>query len=361
MAIARVKYARSMGFRETLKSRVDAYFEQTGLSPRYDSRMYRKTLIVFLWTAASYVYLVFFSPHWAISFAAAVSLGFAMASIGFNVMHDGNHSAYSSSPGINALMGASLDMLGGSSYLWRWKHNTFHHQYTNIQGLDDDIDLGILCKMAPDQPWHPPHQFQHIYAWALYCLMVPKWHLFDDFAVLVKARIGAHDIPRPKGRDLAIFWGGKVVFFSLAFIIPMLLYPWWVVFIFYLFVTSVLSLTLSLVFQLAHCTDDASFTPGSNEPRRLEEEWAVHQVETTVNFASKNKFLSWYTGSLNHQIEHHLFPRICHVHLPAIASIIKEVCKEYGIQYAEYTSVKEALAAHYAWLFKMGRPAPVMA
>ena len=136
----------------------------------------------------------------------------------------------------------------------------------------------------------------------------------------------------------------------------MLLHTWWVVLLFYFLVTSVLSLTLSLVFQLAHCTDEASFTPGSKEPRRLEAAWAVHQVETTVNFAPNNKFITWYTGALNHQIEHHLFPRICHIHLPAISSIIKEVCREYNFEYAEYNSINEALSAHYAWLHEMGRP-----
>jgi linoleoyl-CoA desaturase len=241
------------------------------------------------------------------------------------------------------------------SYIWRWKHNTYHHQFPNIQGLDDDIDLGVLCRMGPDQPLRRFHRYQHIYMWALYCFLVVKWHFFDDMANLLKGRIGDQPFPRPRGKDLVIIIIGKIVFLGLAFGIPLLIHPWWIVLSFYLLVTAVVSVTLSLVFQMAHCTDEAAFIPGSTEARRLEEEWAVHQVESTVNFAPKNRLLTWYTGSLNYQIEHHLFPRICHVHLPALSGIIKEVCQEYGVRYIVHENFRDALAAHYAWLFLMGR------
>jgi linoleoyl-CoA desaturase len=88
---------------------------------------------------------------------------------------------------------------------------------------------------------------------------------------------------------------------------------------------------------------------------KVEDEWAVHQLKTTANFATKSKFVSWFTGGLNFQIEHHLFPHISHIHYPAISEIVKDVCKEYNIHYIEYPKVRLAVASHVAHLREMGR------
>src|SRR5262249_36676403 len=260
----------------------------------------------------SYAVLVFLAGTWWLALASAISLGLAMAAVGFNIQHDAGHQAYSRRNWINRLMAMTLDLLGGSSYVWAKKHNSVHHCFVNITGHDDDIDLGIFGRLTPHQKRLKFHRFQHFYLWVLYGLLPTKWQFYDDFRDVVTGRIGAHRFPRPRGWDLATLIGGKIVFFSLALTIPLLLHPVWTVLLFYALASFVQGVTLSVVFQLAHCVEEADFPLPRLGAGRMETTWAVHQVETTVDFARGNRFLSWIIGGLNFQIEHHLFPRISH-------------------------------------------------
>jgi linoleoyl-CoA desaturase len=171
---------------------------------------------------------------------------------------------------------------------------------------------------------------------------------------VITGRIAGHRLARPRGWDLATLIGGKIVFFSLAVAIPLLLHPLWIVLLFYAVASFVQGVTLSVVFQLAHCVEEADFPlplPGAG---RIEATWAVHQVETTVDFARGNRFLSWIIGGLNFQIEHHLFPRISHVHYPALAPLVEETCREFGVRYKAHKTLRASIASHYIWLRRMG-------
>jgi linoleoyl-CoA desaturase len=302
------------------------------------------------------VLLVFVAQAWWQAVPLAVLLGLAMAAVGFNVQHDGAHHAYSARPWVNKLMSLSLDLIGGSSYLWHWQHNVIHHTYVNITGHDNDIDLGFLGRLTPHQKWLPWHRFQQWYLWPLYGVMSIKWQLLDDFVALVTGRKGTDRVPRPKRWDLVAFILGKAVFLTLAFGVPLLLHPWWAVLLFYGITSSVLGITLSIIFQMSHCVKEADFPLPRPETCRLEKSWAVHQVEATVDFARKSRVVSWLVGGLNFQIEHHLFPRICHVNYPAISKIVEEACREHGVKYAVHASFWVGLAEHYRWLRRLGRP-----
>jgi len=201
-------------------------------------------------------------------------------------------------------MALSLDLLGGSSYIWARKHNSIHHSYANITGHDDDIDLGLLARLSPHQRRLKFHRLQHFYLWALYGLLPIKWQFYDDFRAMVTGRIGEHQFVHPKGWDLVTFIGGKAVFFSLALVIPLLLHPVWAVLLFYVAASVVQGVVLSVVFQLAHCVEEAAFSLPRIDTGRMEAAWAVHQVETTVDFARRSWLLSWFIGGLNFQIEH---------------------------------------------------------
>jgi len=316
--------------------------------------MYLKTAILLTWLAASYVLLVFVAETWWQALPLAILLGCAMAATGFNVMHDGGHGAYSNHPWINKLMAMTLDAMGGSSYLWHWKHGVFHHTYVNILGHDTDIDLGLLGRLTPDAKRYVFHRWQHIYIWFLYGLMPIKWHLFDDFAEIIAGRIGGQRFPRPKGWELVIFLAGKALFFSLAFGIPSLLHPGWVVVLLYGVAALVLGSLLSIVFQVAHCVEQAEFPLPHEDSGRIENDWAAHQTETTVDYARHSRIAAWFLGGLNFQIEHHLFPRICHVHYPALSQLVEETCREFGVRYTEHESFGAGVAAHYHWLRRMG-------
>lgn len=279
-----------------------------------------------------------------------------MACIGFSIQHDGAHSAYSNRKWLNNLTAMALDLLGGSSYIWKQKHNLVHHSFTNITGHDGDIDLGVLGRLSPHQNRLKFHRLQHLYLWVLYGFLTIKWQFYDDMRALAKGQIGNHRFARPRGWNLAVFCGGKLLFVSWALVIPILFHPWYVVLLFFFVASFVQGLMLSVVFQLAHCVEQADFPMSQNGTGRMENSWAVHQVETTVNFARHNGLITWYTGGLNYQIEHHLFPQICHVNYPALAEVIEETCHDFGLTYAANDTFGEAVKSHYRWLRQMGRP-----
>ncbi|MBK9118456.1 MAG: acyl-CoA desaturase [Phycisphaerales bacterium] len=323
--------------------------------------MYAKSVIVFVVVIAAYSALVFGGPVWWVALPIAVLLGLAVAAVGFNVQHDGSHKAYSEHAWVNRLAAHTLDLLGGSSYMWARKHNAIHHSFTNITGHDDDINVGFLGRLSPHQPrlWY--HRFQHLYLWVLYGFLAVKWHWYDDFRDALRGRIGVHQIPRPQGQALLMLLTGKLVFFTLALGVPMLFHPWWLVLAFYGLVSFVQGVVLSVVFQLAHCVEEAEFPLPATADGQMVSSWAAHQVETTVDFARQNRLLSWYVGGLNFQIEHHLFPQICHVHYPALAPLVEETCREFGVRYRAHATLRAGIASHYRWLRRMGRPATDLA
>jgi linoleoyl-CoA desaturase len=280
-----------------------------------------------------------------------------MAAIGFNVQHDGGHRAYSNHQWVNRIMASSLDLLGGSSYVWARKHNSIHHSYANITGHDDDIDLGILGRLSPHQKWLRFHRLQHFYLWALYGLLPIKWQLYDDFRNVIVGKVGGHRLARPRGWDLLTFIGGKVVFFSLALGIPSLLHPLWAVLLLYVATSFFQGVVLSVVFQLAHCVEEATFPLPQPDTGRMEAAWAVHQLETTVDFARSSRLLSWFVGGLNFQIEHHLFPQVCHVHYPALSRLVEKTCREFGLRYVAHESLLAGVASHFRWLRRVGMAA----
>lgn len=353
----RLKFAKdSVGFLNTLKKRVGDYFTQTGKRPNDNWSMYLKTAIILAWFFGSYIALVFFAQGPLIAIPLAILLALSMGAIGFGIQHDGGHNAYSKKTWINKLAASTLDLIGASSYLWYWKHAIFHHSYTNVQNHDPDIDLGAAGRFSPHAKKFWFQRYQHIYLWPLYGLMSSRWHVMGDFKDVMTGTIPPHKVPRPKGWDLVVFIGGKAISFSMAFIIPLFFHSWWVVLLFYFLVTGVLGVVLSLVFQLAHCVEEADFPLPPEGTLRMEQTWAVHQVETTVNFARESKILCWYLGGLNFQIEHHLFPHVCHVHYPAVSKIVEATCNEFGVRYAVHSTFWAGLKSHYRWLKRMGAP-----
>ena len=320
--------------------------------------MYAKTSILLTGFAVVYVLLVFVARTWAQGVPLAVLLGLCAAGIGFNVQHDGGHRAYSSSPWINRLMAMTLDLIGGSSYLWRWKHGVFHHTYVNVAGHDTDIDLGRLARLAPHQRRLAIHRWQHLYLWPLYGLQTIKWQCVDDFRKLLRGRIRQHRVPRPTGWELVIFVAGKVSFFALAFGIPLQIHSPAVVLSYYAVFGVVTGFVLSLVFQVAHCVEEAAFPVPPPGTGRLDHAWAVHQAETSVDFCRRSRIISWLVGGLNFQIEHHLFPRVSHIHYPALSPLVEQTCREFGVRYTVHRSVWAGIGSHFRWLRRMGMPDP---
>jgi linoleoyl-CoA desaturase len=334
---------------------VRGYFAQADRSSYADRRMYFKAAVTLLWFVGSYLALVFVATNWWQAILSSASLALATAAVGFNVQHDANHGALSKSRRVNHVVGLTLDMLGASSYVWRSKHNISHHTYTNVQGSDSDIDLGPLARLAPPQPRRRLHGLQHYYLWGLYGFLLPQWHFFHDFRCLATGRIARHRFARPRGWSLVEMIAGKLLFVGYALAVPMWLHPVGTVLLCYAFTVFLVGVVLSVVFQLAHCVEETSFPVPPPPGGRLPCAWSVHQVQTTADFAQGNRMLSWYLGGLNFQIEHHLFPRICHVHYPAIAPIVRKVCGDFDMRYVAHETLADALASHGRWIRDMGR------
>jgi linoleoyl-CoA desaturase len=322
--------------------------------------MYAKTTLIIAWFVASWTVLVFFAPGPLSATLAAISLGLSIAGVGMCIQHDANHGAYSRHAWVNRLFGATLDFMGVASFIWRPKHNSCHHSYTNIDGVDFDLDFGSLARLAPAQRRRSWHRYQQFYLWFFYGFLLPKWVFFDDFVILRKRLIGVHALPPPTRRQIASFIGWKLFFVVWAIALPMAFHPWWQVLIFHLIAAFTLGTTLGTVFQLAHCTGQATFPissdkeQGGGDDNRLTNDWATHQLETTVDFAPKSRILTWFCGGLNFQVEHHLFPKICHLHYPALQTIVSEIAERHGLRHRVSATFAKALVGHFKHLRSLG-------
>jgi linoleoyl-CoA desaturase len=354
--LMKLQFNENNSFKDEVQRRVDEYFRKTGRSTKGNLTMFVKTALILVSYAALYVLLVFFAREPWQAVVLSVLIGFAIAGIGFDIQHDGGHNAYSKHQWINKIMAMTMDMIGGSSYIWKWKHVVFHHRFVNITGYDPDIELMGYGRLSPHIKYKRIYRFQNFYIWALYGILVLKWHLFDDFYALIRGKLAGHNIPRPKGRDLLLFIGGKIVFISLAFAIPMLFHPVLNVLFCYLIAVFELGMLMSVIFQLPHCVEESNYPLPNKETGRMDNPWFIHQLSVTLDFERKNPILTWLLGGLNFHKEHHLLPIICHVHYPAISGIIEQTCSEYNIPYREHKSFGSAVASHYRWIRRMGRP-----
>jgi linoleoyl-CoA desaturase len=303
--------------------------------------------------------LVFASVGVAVRVLSAVVFAFAAVAVATCVMHDGNHGAFSRSKRVNRMAGSTLDLLGGSSWMWRVKHHTLHHASTNVVGVDTDIDQAPFARMAPQQPWRPWHRYQHLYIWFLYGIMTLRWFLVGDFMALARNRVGTQTLPtRNRRRQVAGLFAGKAVHLGLAIIIPLVLHPWWAVLAFYLAVSWSVGVLLAVVFQLAHCVEDAEFVTSNDHVRGRN--FADHQLRTTLDVQCRipgvRRVVRFMMGGLDHQIEHHLAPALPHTIYPLLARRLRAECAARGLPYQCHDSLTAAVRSHARWLKHLGTP-----
>ncbi len=340
-----------------LKQKVQQYFTDNNIKPTGNMALWHKAIVLLLAFTGIYLHLLIGQPAWYWGLLECALLGAIVASIGFNVMHDGGHGSFSESKWWSKIASYSSSMLGVSQFMWNMKHNMIHHTYTNVDGVDDDIEIGKLMRMAPTQHRAGFHRFQHIYFVGLYMLMYVFWVFFSDYNKYFSKKIGAMPLKKMTTKDHIQFWQVKVWHLAVFIVLPIIVVgfiPWLIGF---LTMSLVSGFILSIVFQLAHTVEDTEFPIADIDSQKLPDEFAAHQIKTTANFATRDKFVNWFVGGLNFQIEHHLFPKISHIHYPAISKIVKEVCRDYNLEYIEYPTVNRAIKAHVNFLKEMGRTA----
>lgn len=342
-------------FFRDLRKRVSDYFESRGISRKGGPAMFVKSVIMLLLYLTPFVLLLAVNPAtWAVYLLWLV-MGVGMAGIGMNIMHDAIHRSYSSSNLVNKVMGTSLYILGGNVYNWKIQHNQLHHMYTNIYGADEDVDTKFLLRLSPYAPLKKYHRLQPLYAFFLYSLMSLSF-LLQDLQQLFRFRKKGL-IPGGRGaflRESTILVSAKLLYLGVFLGLPFWLtnLPIWQILTGFIFMHLLAGLILSLIFQLAHQTETVvqMEPPGTT---KLENSFAIHQLRTTTDFAPDSKLLSWFAGGLNFQVEHHLFPTICHTHYPALAKIVKKTAGEYGVPYHSFQTMRAAFVSHWRTLKKL--------
>jgi linoleoyl-CoA desaturase len=343
-------------FFTSLKADVDAYFKTNNIAKTGDWRLFSKTIILWGLAIGIYLSLMLLNLSTPINLLLCVVLGITCAGIGFSVMHDANHGSYSSNTTLNDFLGLSANALGANAFFWKQKHNIIHHTYTNVDGIDDDIAKSPIIRQCESQKWVPAHKIQHLYLIPVYALSSIFWVFIMDFTKYFSRKIYTTEAWKMSTKNHIVFWATKIYYASVFIILPIMVFGfggWAAGF----FITNfALGLALALVFQLAHVVENTEFESiALDETKHLETAFAEHQLRTTANFAMDNKFINWYVGGLNFQIEHHLFPKVSHVHYPAISKIVQAKCKEFNMPYHNNESFFGAIASHFRVMKSLGK------
>lgn len=345
-------------FFATTRKRVDAYFKEKGLSKNANRLMWVKTIFCLGWFFSLYLLILsgWFST-WAM-LGMTIMLGAFAAFTGFNICHDAIHGSFSRSSKINKGLSYLFYLIGANPYLWNISHNIVHHTFTNIPGHDEDIEVAPgLIRLDESEKVNRIQRYQHLYAFCLYGLASLSWVLRKDYIKFFKKKIGQHSTQHPKWEYFNLFFY-KILHYFLFIGVPLLLLnlTWWQAAIGFLIMHFAQGVVMGLVFQLAHVVEGTDF-PIPNKQGNVEEAWAEHQMRTTANFAPKSALASFFFGGLNRQIEHHLFPKICHIHYPSISLIVKQTAAEFNLPYIESPTFLSAILSHYRILKKFGKEA----
>jgi len=356
--IQKVKFVNTgnVTFFAVLRQRIDAHFKENNISKHGDYTMVIKTIILMTGYVLPFCIILTAELPFLYNMLLWVIMGLATSGIGMSVMHDANHGSYSSNKYVTYIVSHVLNMLGGSTFNWNIQHNIMHHTYTNIAGMDEDIEEKPLLRFSPHSKAKAVHRFQWIHAFLMYGLLTVYWVVGKDFVQYIKyKRNGVNTNTRKQNAKVL----GKIILIKLVYVYVFLVMPTMVFGVPFLemltgfctmhFLSGVI---LSVTFQLAHTVEGTSH-PLPNANGDIENEWAIHQMNTTVNFCRNNKLISWYVGGLNFQVEHHLFPRISHIHYPAIAPIVKQTAEEFNVPYLENKTLMNALGSHVRTLQRL--------
>jgi len=347
-------------FFKTLNKRVNSYFKENNLKRTGNWKLYTKAVFMFSLFIVPMVFILTVSmPQWVLLLLAVVT-GIGLAGVGMNVMHDSNHDSFSSKKWVNKLMGSSIYMLAGNVYNWKVQHNVLHHTFTNIIGKDEDVDAGRIIRFSKNSKWLRIHKFQKYYAIFLYGLLTINWAITTDFKQMrryLKQKLSYGTFPNPTTEWTKLILS-KIGYYALWIVLPLAVLDivWWKVFVGFFVMHYTAGMILSLVFQLAHIVPKTSM-PLPDKDGNLTHTWAIHQLYTTSNFAPSNKLVNFYTGGLNHQVEHHIFPHISHVHYQKLAKIVKKTAQEFNLPYHEYNTMKDAIVEHFRHLGNLGKHA----
>jgi len=345
-------------FYSVLRSRINTYFQLSKKSKFGGIQLIIKT--IFLLSLFIIPYVLILSGNFSLIAMLSLSgvMGLGVAGLGMAVMHDANHGTFSSNETITKIVGFCVYSLiiGGNPITWKIQHNILHHRYTNIYGADEDIEPYGALRFSPHATHKTRFRYQHIYSFIMYGLLTLVWALHKEFTQLSRYnRQGLIKSNANYYKHLSILLIAKCFYFGYILVIPLMVLnitftQWLIAFLFFHLVSG---LVISVIFQMAHVVQEVE-SPVLNDNGNIDNQWAVHQMQTTMNFAPKSRALFEFIGGLNYQIEHHLFPGISHIHYKKLAPIVQQTAKEFGIPYHSHRTFFSAIKSHIYLMKSLG-------
>ena len=359
MASINQKFAnnRDKEFYQVLRDRVSEYFKSEKISRHANGNMVIKTIFMFSLLFTPYMFIVAggIESVWLTMLLWAIT-GLGMAGVGFNVMHDANHKSYSSKPWVNKWLGYSMNLLGGNAEMWKYQHNVLHHTYTNVESADQDINGPFFIRLSPHSKRYWIHRYQVLYAWFFYGLSTFAWVTYKDFVQIFNYRnLGLIRNAKGMRKEMAQLIAWKLIYYAYILVLPLIFSPlaWGWTILGFAIMHFTTGLAMTLVFQTAHVMPECEY-PLPDDGGQHEHSWVVHELLTTTNFGPKSKVFSWFIGGLNYQVEHHLFPKICHVHYPKLSRIVAQTAREFNVPYNSQKTFIGAVVQHFKMLYQLG-------
>jgi linoleoyl-CoA desaturase len=344
-------------FTTVLRERVNHFFKEAQISTRANFAMYAKSIIYMSFVIFNYGLILSNIGGVVGFFSLFIFFGFVISIGTMNIAHDALHGAYAfNSPG-NRILGLVMDLFGASSFYWKKEHTVDHHTFTNIAEHDADLGVPFVLRLCPKAKHRWFHRFQHFYAPFLYSLNLIKWVYYSDFKRIFNILRFRNNAPgNPSNTEIFLLIGFKFVHLFLFVALPILItpYAWWVVVLGYLSFLASAGITLTIIFQLAHIVENVAF-PLPNEEGKIDNSFLKHQLATTANFAVNSWLVNFLFGGLNFQVEHHIFPHVCHIHLRKISPIVKQTAYEFGLPYHENPTLFSAILSHFRTLKRLGK------
>jgi len=332
-------------------SRVNEYFVKNKISKVDNHGYYLKFFILVVAWIACWSFLVFYAKSLTFSLSLSFVFGCTIGILGINSMHDGGHFSVSKYKFLNNAFAYVADIMGGSSFFWKIKHNVLHHTYTNVNALDDDLNAGVFARLSPHQDKKPYHKFQHIYMLPMYGLLMFKWAFVDDYIYFFKKAYSFKEVTMSK-KDQFMFFLGKIINISWLVLIPSFFHPLKTVIFHASIVYFFTGLIITLIFVVAHFVETAQFV---NADPDLPMGFFEHQLATTADFSRFSKIALFISGGLNYQTVHHLTPNVNHMHYPALSKELEKFCEENNLTYHHFTNYWAALKSHFRFLKTMGK------
>jgi linoleoyl-CoA desaturase len=344
-------------FYPELTRRVNQYFKDNNLKKSANGKMIIKTVFILFMFVGSYLLILSnLFPVWGLLILAIVN-GFFTAQIGLNIAHDAIHGSYSGNEKVNKTLAVIFNIIGANDEAWKVSHNLIHHTYTNIPHHDLDIEQIPVIRLNPKQDLWKIHRYQHFYTIFLYALTSLSWVFLKDYVWFFGNKEEEITNKKSPVREKIRLVAYKLIYYGLFLALPLVVInlPWYYILTGFLILHLVEGITLALIFQLAHVIEGTSF-PEPNHEGLIENSWAAHQMYTTADFARKNKLANFLFGGLNFQIEHHLFPKVCHIHYQDLSPIVKATAEEYNLPYIDHPTFFGAVRSHIRMLKKLGQP-----